>query len=113
MYLDPSEIVENCPHRKISYFIKNDMINFESVNKEVFQCHLNVYTIRIHVFLYLSLLIKVVIDKNNSEKTFFLQVIILDINSLSFIVTWLIIYKGVLYLFFEIPMKYVFFIKYQ
>jgi hypothetical protein len=34
------------------------MINFESVNKEVFHCHLNVYTITKHAFLYLSLWIK-------------------------------------------------------
>jgi len=36
VYLDPFEVLENCSHRKICYFIKNDMINFESVNKEVF-----------------------------------------------------------------------------
>ncbi len=35
MYLDPFEIVENCPHRKIPYFIKKWYeTNFEGVNKE-------------------------------------------------------------------------------
>jgi hypothetical protein len=37
VYLEPFEIVENCPHRKIPYFIKEWYeTNFEGVTKEVY-----------------------------------------------------------------------------